>query len=130
MNASYWAVALGSAVGGVLRFAIAGWIGRTMGGTFPWGTLLVNISGCLLIGLLAPFFPPTDRGFPWRAFLLPGICGGYTTFSSFGLESHGLWRTEGSDRAFLYMAASLICGVLAVWLGLAIGERFAPNSSN
>jgi len=127
---SYLAVAAGSALGGLLRFALAGWLMRLAGGTFPWGTLAVNVAGCFAIGVLASLFPPEERGFPWRLFLLPGFCGGFTTFSSFGLEFHGLWRNDAGDKAVLYVAATLVLCLLAVWGGLTFGARITGNSSN
>lgn len=127
---NYLAVAAGSAIGGVLRFAIASWLMRLTGGSFPWGTLVVNVAGCALIGVLAMFFPPVERGFPWRLFLLPGLCGGFTTFSAFSLETYGLWRTESGDKALLYIAASVVLCLIAVWAGMAVGGRITGNSSN
>jgi CrcB protein len=130
MVRDYLAVAIGSALGGMLRFAIAGWVTRQAGGVFPWGTLAVNVAGCALIGVLAALFTPPERGFPWRLFLLPGFCGGFTTFSAFSLETLGLWRTEHGDKAMLYIAASLVFCLLAVWAGLTLGGRVTGNSSN
>ena len=127
---SYVAVAAGSALGGLLRFAMVGWLGRMAGGVFPWGTLAVNVAGCALIGLLATFFPPNERGFPWRLFLLPGLCGGFTTFSAFGLETYGLWRGAAGDKALAYVAFSVVLCLLAVWGGISLGERLTGNSSN
>ena len=129
MNA-YVAVALGSAAGGVLRFALAGWLMRAAGGTFPWGTLAVNVVGCALIGAFAVCVPPNERGFPWRLFLLPGLCGGFTTFSAFSLESLTLWRGEEVERALVYVAASVILCLAAVWGGVQVGARFTGNSLN
>ena len=127
---NYLAVAAGSAIGGVMRFALAGWLMRLTGGTFPWGTLVVNVAGCALIGLLAALFPPVERGFSWRLFLLPGLCGGFTTFSAFSLETHGLWRTESSEKALLYVGASVILCLIAVWIGMMIGGRLTGHSPN
>ena len=129
MLTDWAAVAAGSALGGVLRFVLAGWLMRLTGTAFPWGTLAVNVAGCALIGVLAVLFPPTERGFPWRLFWLPGLCGGFTTFSAFSLESYGLWHTGAGDKALLYVGASLIFCLVAVWAGITIGSRFTGNSS-
>ena len=126
---NYIAVAAGSALGGMLRFALAGWLMRLAGGAFPWGTLAVNVAGCMLIGVLAALFPPSERGFPWRVFLLPGLCGGFTTFSAFGLEAYGLWHTGTGDKALLYVGTSVILCLVAVWAGITVGSRFTGNSS-
>ena len=127
---SYLAVAVGSAIGGMLRFALAGWLMRTAGGSFPWGTLAVNIAGCALIGMLSVWVPPEQKGFPWRLFWLPGVCGGFTTFSAFGLETIELWRTGTSDKALIYIAAPVVLCLLAVCCGITLGSRFTGNSSN
>ncbi|MBY0504833.1 MAG: fluoride efflux transporter CrcB [Bryobacteraceae bacterium] len=124
---NYLAVAAGSAAGGVLRYALAGWLMRLAGGSFPWGTLAVNVAGCLAIGVLAILFPVTDR---WRLFLLPGFCGGFTTFSAFSLEATDLWKSGAADKALIYVAASLFLCLVAVAAGMAIGGRLTGNSSN
>ncbi len=127
---NFVAVAVGSALGGLLRFALAGWLMRATGSTFPWGTMAVNVAGCALIGVLAVLFPPETRGFPWRLFLLPGFCGGFTTFSAFGLDSYDLWRGEHGEKALIYVAASVILCLLAVWGGISLTGRLTGNSSN
>ena len=130
LMSSYLAVAFGSAIGGMLRFALAGWLVRAAGGNFPWGTLAVNVAGCALIGILAMLLPQEQKGFQWRLFWLPGFCGGFTTFSAFGLETYGLWRTGTGDRALIYIGASLVLCLLAVYGGILIGSRFTGHSSN
>jgi CrcB protein len=127
---NFFAVAIGSALGGMLRYALAAFVMRFALGMFPWGTLVVNIAGCLLIGVFSVLFPPEVRGFPWRLFLLPGLCGGFTTFSAFSLETNALWRGDAADKALLYVAASLILCLLAVWAGIHLGGRITGNSSN
>ena len=98
--AGYLWIGLGSALGGMGRFWFSGWVAQRCGETFPWGTLLVNVSGSFLIGLLATWSTPEGRWFmPPRLsqFLMIGICGGYTTFSSFSLQTLNLVR-GGQDR--------------------------------
>lgn len=130
LMSSYLAVAVGSAIGGMLRFAIAGWLTRAAGGNFPWGTLAVNIAGCALIGMLSVWVSSEQKGFPWRLFWLPGVCGGFTTFSAFGLETIELWRTGTSDKALIYIVASVGLCLLAVCCGISLISRFTGNSSN
>lgn len=125
-----FAVAAGSALGGLLRFALAGWLTRATGDGFPWGTLAVNVAGCALIGVLAVLCPPETRGFPWRLFLLPGFCGGFTTFSAFGLDAYGLWRGESGEKALIYVLFTVTLCLLAVWGGISLTQRLMGNSSN
>jgi fluoride exporter len=124
---TYLLVALGGAIGSVGRFWLGGVIGARMGETFPWGTIIINITGSFLIGL---FFAMTEPGSRWiappgtRAFLMTGICGGYTTFSSFSLQTLNLLR----DGEWLYASGNVILSValcmIAVWLGFLLGTVF------
>jgi len=119
---TYALVALGSAIGGTFRYWLAGVVSQASSGTFPWGTLVVNVSGSALIGLFATltsvdgrFLVPTE----WRTFFMVGICGGYTTFSSFSLQTltlaqDGEWLAAGMN----VMASVALC-LVAVWLGHA-----------
>lgn len=121
---TYLWVALGSAVGGMARYGCSGFVARAFGGAFPWGTLLVNVLGSTLIGLLAASTAPDSR---WllppdaRALLMIGLCGGFTTFSSFSLETLNLVR----DGEWLWATANVVFSVLSclvfVWLGHAAG---------
>lgn len=116
----YFWIFLGSGIGGVARYAASGLAARQFGETFPWGTLLVNVTGSLLIGFFATATGTDGR---WlvsptaRQFVMLGICGGYTTFSSFSLQTLGLAREgewlKAGGNAFLSFA---LC-MLAVWLG-------------
>ena len=113
-------IAIGSAIGGVGRYWLSGWVARMSGGTFPWGTILVNVSGCLAIGAFATLTAPEGRVFvpgEWRQFFMIGICGGYTTFSSFALQTLNL--AQGGE--FLAAAGNILASValclLAVWIG-------------
>jgi len=124
MVAYFW-VALGGALGSAARFWFSGVIARNFGETFPWGTLLVNITGSLAIGVFATITGPDGR---WLApawfrqqFFMLGICGGYTTFSSFSLQTLNLIQ----DGEWLYAGANILVSVafclVAVWLGYVLG---------
>lgn len=126
---NYLSVALGGAVGSVLRFFLSGVIARHYGESFPLGTLLINISGSFLIGLIAEL---TGPGSPFlvsshlRDALLIGLLGGYTTFSSFSLQTMNLAREGEIARAGLNVLLSVVICLLAVWLGQTLG-RFWLN---
>ena len=131
MIAYFW-VALGGALGSVARFWINGLISEKFSetaATFPLGTLIVNVTGSFLIGVIAALAVPEERmDSPSRAFttqfLMIGICGGYTTFSSFSLQTMNLLR----DREFIYAGGNIILSVIlcmvAVWLGYVLGTAF------
>ncbi len=119
MSVYLW-VALGSALGGVFRYACQGWAQRFISDVFPWGTLIVNIVGFTFIGFFATFTAPDGRvivGTPVRQFVMVGICGGYTTFSSFSLETLNLARDGQWTQAAGYVLGSLVFCLLGVWLG-------------
>jgi len=126
MLAYLW-IAIGGALGSVARFWFSGVVGRQFGETFPWGTLLVNITGSFAIGVLAALAEPGGRHFikpAGRQFLMYGICGGYTTFSSFSLQTLELMREGEWLKAGSNAAASLGLSLVAVWLGYALGASF------
>jgi CrcB protein len=112
-------VGLGSFVGGVLRYGFSTWVHRVFDNPwFPYGTLAVNVLGCLVIGFLAglaetraAFTPET------RLFLFVGILGGFTTFSSFALETLSLARDTQHVAALINIGLQLTLGLLAVWIG-------------
>ena len=114
-------VALGGAVGSVLRYLSSAAVNKYVQSSFPWATFAVNVVGCFLIGLLMGFFikqPTQDDGMKWL--LVTGFCGGLTTFSAFAHENVALFQTQQYGTAFLYTVASVILGMLAVWLGLLL----------
>ncbi len=119
----FW-VALGSALGGMARYGVSGMVARRIGEIFPWGTLTVNVSGGFAIGLFAALVAakgahPDDAFI--REFLMTGICGGYTTFSSFSLQTLNLARDREWGRAALNIVASVVLCLAAVWAGIAGG---------
>ena len=118
--ALYIWIAVGSALGGVARFALSGFVENQFGATFPWGTLIVNVTGSFVIGFVNTLTGPEGRVFAsgtTRQFVMTGVCGGYTTFSSFSLQTLNLanggeWARAGGNVMF-----SVACCLVAVWLG-------------
>lgn len=123
----YLWVGLGSALGGMGRFWIAGFIGQRYGDTFPWGTILVNVTGSLAIGVLAALAGPDDR-LPAKVsplaaqFFMAGVCGGYTTFSAFSLQTLKLIQAGSLPQAGANVALSVIACLVAVWVGYFVGQ--------
>ncbi len=129
MLAYLW-IAIGGAVGSVARFWFSGVISRRFGETFPWGTLLVNVSGSFAIGVLAALAEPGGRRFigpTGRQFLMYGVCGGYTTFSSFSVQTLELLRDGDWLKAGANAAGSVILCLAAVWLGYALGSGLSAG---
>jgi CrcB protein len=119
-------IALGGAGGAVARYLVDTFVAERLSGAFPWGTLVVNGSGSLALGLL--FALATERAVlpaESRAFLMIGFLGGYTTFSTLMLESWRLLEDGALGLAVLNLAGSLVVGCLAVFAGLVIGRAIA-----
>jgi len=116
---SYLWVAFGSALGGMGRFAASGLSVRWFGETFPWGTLFVNVTGSLIIGALAAVVPAESRLLSDNArdFLMIGVCGGFTTFSSFSLQTLNLARNGDWGPAAGYTLGSFVLCLAAVAIG-------------
>jgi CrcB protein len=116
---NYFWVAMGSALGGMGRYAFSGLGARYVSETFPWGTFAVNVLGSLVIGALAVLIPADIRPLTEnaRAFLMVGICGGFTTFSSFSLETLNLARNGDWGAALGYTLGSVVLCLAAVCIG-------------
>lgn len=109
------AVALGGAAGSVARFVVGVWSTRAFGAGFPWGTLVINVVGSFLIGAFVELFAlHWDAPQPMRVFLVVGICGGFTTFSTFSLDAYVLIERGQYGLAAAYMLASVIGSILAL----------------
>lgn len=116
-------VFLGGGIGAALRFALASVVQAKTGTSLPWGTFAVNALGCLAIGVLATWTEERDwGGESLRLFLLVGVLGGFTTFSTFGLETWRLLELGAWGGAALNAAGSVVVCVAAVVAGVAIGR--------
>ena len=119
-----WYVAVGSAVGGVARFLLGTLLQQRVTGTFPVGTLVVNVTGSLLLGFLMRYALGSSAITPEvRALLTTGFCGGYTTFSTFSYEAIALLEEGQHERAGLYMALSLVLSLAACLAGVIIARE-------
>jgi CrcB protein len=117
---TYVLVGLGSAMGGTLRYWLSDVAAGSVGQTFPWGTLVVNVTGSFVIGLFATLTAADGRLLvpgEWRQFFMAGICGGYTTFSSFSLQTLSLAQDGEWVAAGLNVMLSVALCLLGVWLG-------------
>ena len=124
---NYLWVALGSMVGGVSRFWISGLVASRMGTVFPWNTLVINVTGSFVIGILGAWTAPEGPlNGPQRttvtSLLMVGLCGGYTTFSSFSMETVNLIQAGNMAYAALNIVLSLILCLSATWMGVVIGR--------
>jgi len=113
-------VFIGAGLGGLARYGVGGWIQAAAGGGFPWGTLLINVTGSLLLTFVYAFLEGTAAAPEWRAFLGVGALGGYTTFSSFSFETVRLVQDGEWDRALAYVAASVILSLAGAVLGFRV----------
>ncbi len=121
--ASYFWIAIGSALGGMARYWCSGLTARLVGETFPWGTFLVNVVGCFIIGFFATLAGPDGRVFAGtlpRQFVMIGVLGGYTTFSSFSLQTLNLVQDGEWWLAGAYIVLSVVACLIAVWLGFVL----------
>ena len=122
MRVIYVLAALGGVLGALARWAVAGVLPGSPGG-WPWATLLVNLTGCLLIGVLLAVLLARFPSSPWlRPFLAVGVLGGYTTWSTFAVEVVVLVEDGRAALAAGYVVASVVGGVLAVVAGLVAGR--------
>lgn len=116
----------GGAIGAAARYLLNVGLGRWLGPSFPWATFAANVSGCLLMGLLAGVLVGREaETTALRTFLATGILGGFTTFSAFSLDFANLLHRGDGTAAFAYAAASVVLSLAAVFAGLAIAKGLA-----
>ena len=123
MIKNFLIVGLGGAVGSMLRYAVQKFFQAQTAAAFPTGTLLVNIAGCFLIGIL---WSLVSRSLTWndemKLLLMTGFCGGFTTFSAFTLEGIGLLKENKTALFVIYLTASVVGGLLATFIGIRIAK--------
>jgi CrcB protein len=121
----YLYIAIGGALGSIARYWVGTTIGNRMGFRFPYGTLIVNITACLVIGFALTYFNShLDLNPAWRFMVAFGFIGAYSTFSTYEWETLSTLRSGAVFLAILYAGGSLILGLLAVWGGSALAETF------
>lgn len=118
-------VALGGALGATLRFVVADVVGRSAGAAFPWGTIAVNLVGCLAMGVAVGLATSGSVAEPARLFVVPGLLGGFTTFSAFGFEAHTLVSQGRVAASVAYVSTSVFGGILLFALGLGLSRSVA-----
>ena len=121
--AVYFWITIGSAVGGAARFWMSGVVARLIGETFPWGTMLVNVVGSFIIGFVATLTSPDGRlfiGSTARLAIMAGFCGGFTTFSSFSIQTLNLINDGEYVQAGANIGLSVVLCLAAVWAGSAV----------
>ena len=120
----YLIVFLGGGIGAALRHGVNLGAARWLGAGFPWATLIVNVTGSLVMGLLAGYFAfKGDASQSWRLFLATGILGGYTTFSAFSLDAWLLYERGEIPAAAMYVVASVVLSIGALFAGLWLARN-------
>lgn len=116
------AIGAGSFIGGILRYGLVVWTGQKPSGDFPIGTLMVNLIGCLLIGIIYGFSNNWNISPEWRLVITTGFLGGFTTFSAFSVETVTMLKNGYMGAAMLYIIISVLGGLLATFAGMLISK--------
>jgi CrcB protein len=120
------AVGIGGALGSLLRYAVGGvWLSPASL-DFPWGTFAVNVTGSFALGFLGRYLAPPHAGPAWFLFFTVGVCGGYTTFSTFALDAFTLVERGATARALGYVTLSVLASYCAVVVGYSTARAFRP----
>jgi CrcB protein len=123
---NYVLVFIGGGLGSTLRHTINVVCQRCLGTAFPYHTFIINISGSLVMGLIAGYLAfKGEASQPWRLFLMTGILGGYTTFSAFSLDTALLYERGAIGLAALYVAGSVVLSIAGLFAGLALVRHFS-----
>jgi CrcB protein len=116
-------VSIGGAIGSSMRYITSYFMQKWLAQNFPWGPFVATLLGCLLIGVLMGYYSKSPlNNNDYRLLLVTGFCGGYTTFSAFALENYNLWQQGNTTAAIVYIAISVIGGLVAVFSGFALSK--------
>jgi CrcB protein len=126
-GALLFAVAAGGALGALARFGVSNWVHDLAGTSFPWGTMVVNVTGSFLFGLLYRWMESTAASPALRAGVLIGLLGAFTTFSTFSYEAVVLAREGQYARALVYVVGSVVAGLCGLFLGYGAGGALAAG---
>lgn len=118
---TYLAISIGAVLGANVRFLLGGWVTERMGAEFPYGTLLINVTGSFLIGVAYALIERHGAPDWFRPLVIVGVLGGYTTFSTFSLDALALAERGAWLAAGTYIAASVFASLAAVWAGTTLG---------
>lgn len=124
---TFFLVGSGGFLGANARYWLGAWLRPRVGETFPWHTLIINVSGSFVMGLFMGLVLANNWSSNWRAFIAIGVLGGYTTYSAFSYEAVNLLSERLYLSALWYIAGSAVLSVLGAWLGMAIARALLGN---
>ena len=124
---TFFLVGSGGFLGANARYWLGSWIHSRLGPAFPWQTLVINVSGSLIMGFFMGLMSIRNWNTNWQLFFAIGVLGGYTTFSSFSYETVQLFNQRSYSYAFSYIVGSVLLTVLAAWLGFLFAQLLVGN---